>query len=255
MNISLSKKNGDPIFTVKGSKDNGKKFRLDLEFDGDKPIKEYKVPPGGQIIPIKNKTRWVDYIFGPSGVGKSTLAANKIIKPFKKKHNNYPYYLVSPKTDDEVLNRLNPNRIEISYENFIDDPIELEELGDAETGEGSIVLFDDCESIGDPTLRKAVDGLRDQILIRGRSMNISCITINHLSSNGMSTRILLTEAIRFFFFPNSGSPKFIIDILTRYCNLDKDQIKKILSLKNTRSVCVHMRFPPYVITDSEFYLL
>jgi energy-coupling factor transporter ATP-binding protein EcfA2 len=255
MNISLSKKEGEPIFTVKGGKDNGKKFRLDIEYSGDKPIRDYKAPAKSQIIPCGTKTRRCDFIFGPSGSGKSTLAANKIIKPYKKKHPNFPFYLISPKTDDEVLNRLNPNRIEINYDNFVDDPITLEELGDAETGEGSIVLFDDCESIGDPILRKAVDSLRDQILIRGRSMNISCITINHLNCNGYSTRILLTETICFHFFPGCGSPKFIVDILTRYCNLDKEQIKKIITSKNTRSVCVHMRYPNYVMTDSEFYLL
>ena len=86
-------------------------------------------------------------------------------------------------------------------------------------------------------------------------MNISCITINHLNCNGHSTRILLTETTAFHMFPGCGSPKFIIDILTRYCNLDKDQIKKIITSINTRSVCVHMRYPNYVMTDSEFYLL
>ena len=244
-NYSLSKKDGDPVFTVKGGKDSGVKFKITDSVKGT-PVKEYE--NSNKLIPIPGKGRLAEFVFGSSGSGKSTYAA-ELVRSYKRKYPNNPFYLISPKRDDETINKLNPNRIEISFDNFLgDDPITLEEVED------SIVLFDDTEAISDEKLRKAVDSFRDQILVRGRSMEISCIAIMHLAMSGWSTRILIAEAKRIVVFPHAGQINQITNLLKMYVGLSKDQITEVLK-QPSRYVIVNKVAPIYYMTEHKFKLL
>lgn len=242
---TLSKKEGDPVFLVKGGKDSNTKFRL-TTIEKGKPLKEYET--NGKLVPIPGKERTVDLICGMSGVGKSTLAA-EIVRQFKKKYPNYPFYLISPKTDDATINKLNPNRINITFDNFLgDDPLSLEEVED------SIILFDDCESIPDKTLMKAVDNFRDQCLVRGRSLNINVLIIMHVPQSGHATRVVLAECKRIVVFPRGGQVYQITNLLKNYVGLSKDQIKEILA-QQSRYVIIHKQSPNYYMGEHKFKLL
>jgi hypothetical protein len=248
MESSLSFKDGDPTF-----KDGKKIIRINNEFSGKNPIKSYKSK--NKLVLYPGHERRADLIFGQSGSGKSWFSANSIIKPYQQKYRDNPIYLISPKDDDKVINDLGVIQIRIDEENFIEDPIDLDELGNAETGEGSLVLFDDCESIQNHVLRKAVDAFRDNILVRGRSMNISCVVITHLGTGGNATRILLNEVKTFTFFPGRSAPKAIRYVLETYAGLEKKEIEKIINIKGTRSVTYSKTYPNWIMTDNNIRLL
>jgi hypothetical protein len=219
-------------------------------------------PKGKRITQLKTtepilfqtpkKQRRADYIFGPSGVGKSTFATERIIIPYKKQFPNNPFYLVSPKDDDETINKQNPNRIAITYDTFVsEERLTLEEIAPC------IILFDDTEAISDAGVRKGVDSFRDQCLVRGRSLNISVCTIMHLHSGGFATRTLILESNTITFFPQGGQIKGIHDILKTYAGLDENTIKELLAMKTdgVHTACTyHKTFPNWLSTKSAFYL-
>ena len=248
MSISLSKKNGTQIFRVLNGRDKGKKFKLDLEYQGEKPITKYQTSGQIQQIPPKIE-RFCQFIFGASGSGKSYYAS-RLIKEYKKIHPTNGIYLISPKEEDSVLDELNINRIAINYDNFLSD----EKLDDLNECKNALFLFDDCEAISDKKLRDAVDAFRNKLLLQGRSYKSSVIVILHVGMAGNSTKIPLLESQFFTVFPNSGSNTQITNLLQTYAGMSKNQIDKVLKLPS-RSVTIHKQYPLYVLSEHEFYLI
>lgn len=246
---SLSLKDGNPTF-----KDGKKIIRINNEFiptPSHKPIKTYKSKD--KLVLYPGDERRVDLVFGQSGSGKSYFTANSIVKPYKQKYKDRPVYLISPKTDDPAFKE-GIIQICIDEDNFIDDPIDLEELGDAEENEGSLVIFDDIESIPNAKLKKGVYELLNNILIRGRSMNISVVTIIHIALGGHSTRVILAESNTFTFFPGRSPTKTIKAVLENYAGMEKKDIEKLLSIKGTRAITYNKTYPNWVMTDNTITL-
>lgn len=251
MDASISLKIGDPV-----CKDGKKIIRIDSEYSGKKPIRVYKSQNKLVLYP-GDKERRADIIFGSSGSGKSYFAYHSIIKPYKQKYKDRPVYLISPKDDDPLFKEGNGIiQLCIDDDNFVDeDKIDLDELGDAETGEGSLVLFDDIESIADTKLKKGVYDLMNNILIRGRSMNISICVIVHIALGGASTKILLNESKTFTFFPGRSPTKTIKYVLEEYGGMEKKQVEKILSIRGTRAITYNKTWPSWIMTDNSLTLI
>lgn len=245
-NCTISTRHGDPTFSV-----DGQIYRLDCEYTGEKPKRSLKTSQ--KILFVPGKTRRADFIFGPADSGKSTFASERIIDPYKKKYPNNPFYLVSPKDDDKTVNRRNPVRLDPTFDNFLgDEPLTLEEM------DPCIILFDDCESIADNAIRKAVDSFRDICLTRGRSLGISVVTIMHVHMGGHATKILILESSTITYFPKAGQLKGIHDILKIYGGLEEDTIKEMMKLGDGgahSSVTFYKRFPNWVATEHQFFLL
>jgi hypothetical protein len=245
MAVSLSKNDGHPLFIVKAGKEKGKKYKLDLDYRDGPPVKEYKK---GQIQLVPNgKHRECHIIFGPSGSGKSYWA-NNYMKEYKRKFKKRAIYLISPKDEDDSLDERYINRLKMKAKNWIEDPIPLEELED------SLVVFDDCEAIGDREVKMAVDKLKDGILLQGRSKNISCIIICHMLMNYKETRIQNSESHTLTFFPSAGSTYQLREFLSKHCGLSKAQIDEILKMPS-RHVTLHKCYPMWLMTCDYFKLL
>lgn len=248
MSISLSKKNGNQIFKVMSGRDKGKKFKLDLQYEGDKPITKYQTSGRIQQIPPKEE-RFCQFIFGASGSGKSYYAST-LIKEYKQIHPRNGIYLISPKEEDDVLDELNINRIALNYDNFLGD----EKLDDLNECRDSLFLFDDCEAISDKKLRDAVDAFRNKLLLQGRSYKSSVIVILHVGMAGNSTKVPLLESQYFTVFPNSGSNTQITNLLQTYAGMSKSQIETLLKLPS-RSVTIHKQYPLFILSEHLFYLI
>lgn len=250
--MSFSLKKGRPIFRIKGGKLNNEKVFLDdkkVSDNGDN-FNEIIVQDGCiQQIPSYDERDTI-YIAGPSGAGKSTYAA-QFMKEYKKRYPNNNLVLFSPKIDDPQLNILNPVQIKLCEENLIDPmtKINIDELRD------SCVCFDDIEGISDKTLRDAVQNLRNEILVLGRSKHISCITISHLITDNKNTKYPITESQTVVMFPSGGLNYQYQRFLKNYCGLNNAQIHKILRETPSRWITMHKCYPYYILSKDMAYLL
>jgi hypothetical protein len=218
---------------------------------------EYKTM--GMLVPVPKKEREqrnIYYIAGPSGCGKSYTSA-LIIKQWKKL---YPYgkiYLFSEVKKDKALDKLINWRVDITDKKMIDKPIEPDEFKNTDgRGEnrGSLVIFDDVDTITDKELFKSVHNLLDKLLQTGRHQNIDMIVTSHQLMDYKKTRILLQEAQNVIFFPQGGSIYHIDRFLKIYGGVNKHQLKKILGLPS-QWVMFHKSYPQYVLYEHGAFLL
>ena len=117
----------------------------------------------------KDNIREILMVTGPSGSGKSTYICN-YLKEYKKQYKNNPIYLFSTLKSDKSLDKMKPQRINIS-ESLLEDPIVLDDLKD------SICIFDDIEAIKDTKVRK----LDKNQIIKTINVGVSILRIKILA--------------------------------------------------------------------------
>lgn len=204
---------------------------------------------GISFFPIFNmdRERNIFFITGASGSGKSTVAS--ILSMFY--HKLYPkqdIYLFSNKTEDPVFdNKKYINRIDINNKDFVENPIDLNEL------ENSMVIYDDNEFGRDPDMAKEMERLSKLIMLQGRSKKIDYILINHLMTDYKRTRDVLNEMSHFIFFPAFTTKYSVSYVLGKYFGLDPKTITKIFTLPS-RYVCI-VKNPLTCISSKEIFLL
>jgi energy-coupling factor transporter ATP-binding protein EcfA2 len=247
--FTTSKKNSiRPAFKVKKGRLSGKVFHVAKDdIDPESGFKDLTVMDGMiQHIP-GYKDRECLYITGPSGSGKSTYCS-QYAREYKKKHPKNNLVLISPISDDDCLSKLNPIRVTPNEENFINDPITLEEVRD------SLVIFDDVDAIHDKKVKEAVMNFRSQILLTGRHYCTSVLTTSHMICDYKATREQINESHFVTFYPSGGANYHIKRFLKEYCGLKPAEITKILKLPS-RWVTVHKNYPMYVLSKDSVYML
>ena len=257
--LSLSK--GTPI-----AKDSNDIIYLDTEdanensrdsYDADSDSydtdigKEYE--SDGKLEPLMDMTdRDLVYIAGPSGSGKSTFAVN-LINRFMRVYPKYPFYLFSRThhKDDPAFKGMRVNQVMLD-ESLISDPIDITK----ELTDGSIVLFDDINTVQDDKIKKAINKLLEDILEVGRKLRIWCVITNHLviPNEKKIARTVLNELKKIVVFPKSGSSQQISYALKQYFGLSKKQIEDIIQLPS-RWVLVSKSYPMYVTHERGIYIL
>lgn len=251
MNISLSKKTGDPVFIVKSGKNKGKKVKLNMNHDkkSGEPIKEYDTGEQLQMLPAPKGQRTTMIVTGPNSSGKSYFAS-MFIKEYKKKYPHNCVYLISAKKKDAALDVLNVERLKMNRVNWVDDPPVLEEFED------SLVVFDDVEMVpkDDKAIKTGIDNFKNKILLQGRSLNISIIIVCHILLDYRSTTIQNSETTHITIFPSSGATYQIKKFFNTYCGLSKQQVEEILAVKS-RYVTLHKAYPMWYLTCDKFKLL
>jgi Cdc6-like AAA superfamily ATPase len=207
----------------------------------------------GHLLPLLNPNeRTVAYIAGPSGSGKTTYAVN-LIKNFRKIHPKKTFYLFS-RTDqklDPAFNGLKANQVLIN-ENLIEDPIDITK----ELTEGSILLFDDCNTIQNDKIKHAIDKLMSDIMEIGRKLDITIIITNHLviPNEKKMARTVMNEMQSLTVFPKSGSSQQISYALKKYFGLNNNQIEGIISIPS-RWITISKTYPMYVLYDKGCFVL
>lgn len=184
---------------------------------------KFTLRTGGKLSPLPNpKVVEKVLISGISGSGKSTFAA-EYIRNYLKQHRKNGFYIISSVDEDDVLDKLDPDRLD--YDEIAQDGIDMSELED------SILLFDDIGTIQPKSVRKVIEGVRDHLLEVGRHSRTSVINISHLITNHHESRRILNEAQSVVLFPKSNA-RAIKKYLTEYQNFDKDLISRCLNLKS-----------------------
>jgi hypothetical protein len=185
------------------------------------------------------------YIVGPSGSGKSTYAS-KFIKKYLKQNKDNEFFLLSRVFEDDVLDKLDPFRIEIN-ESLVNDPIEPEDVSEA------LVLFDDCALVKDKQLRNSVLNLQDSIAELGRHYKTTLVVVAHQLLDWKNSRVIINEASDVVIFPRGGSVQPYKQFLERYMGLSKKQIAEILKLKS-RAIHVMKSYPNMILYNKGAFL-
>ena len=191
------------------------------------------------IFPIIDEPSYRIYVSGLSGSGKSTFIAEFLKRnPVKK---GAGIFLFSPVEKDEAMDKIK-NVIRVNL-----DDVEKElkkEFTIEEVPEGSVVIFDDCESFPKKVAKRYLE-LRDIFMERGRHRFISTITVSHNCCNGHSTKVCIRESQYWILFPKHNS-RDTRNILKLYGGLEKNQIDEICDMK-TRWCFYHKSIPRYAI--------
>jgi uridine kinase len=184
---------------------------------------KFTLRTGGKLEPLPNK-KVVEKVLisGISGSGKSTFAA-QYIRNYLKQHRGNGFYIISSVDEDDVLDKLEPERLD--YNQIAEDGIDMSELED------SIVLYDDIGTIQPKSVRKVIEGTRDHLLETGRHSRTSVINVSHLITNHHESRRILNEAQSVVLFPRSNA-RAIRKYLSEYQQFDKDLISRCLNLKS-----------------------
>jgi hypothetical protein len=232
---------------IDGAEDAYREMLGEVEQKGSTKI---KLPPGSTFslnVNPDSEKRFIFYIAGASGAGKSYMAKH-IAEQYQKMFKGRPVYLVSKLKIDETLDSMENVPIRLNIEKLIATPMkDLEPLRD------SLVIFDDYDTLTGKEA-KAVQQLIDDICIMGRHTVTSLLILSHHLSNYKSTRLCLTEASHFIVYPQSTGAHALNYFLKTYVGMGP---KEVQAIKNTGSrwLCIHKNFPIYYITETEAGLI
>jgi hypothetical protein len=204
----------------------------------------------GKLTPVPNDSgRETPYIAGQSGSGKSTLTA-EYAGNFKKMYKDGDIFLFSRLDEDPSLDKIKPTRIKID-DSLVHDPIDITK----EIQDGSLIIFDDIDTIQDKKQRDAVYKLLNDVLEIGRHINCYCIVTNHLinPSDRKFGRCILNECSSISFFPKSGNAHQISYVLKNYLGFSTKQIKKVMKLPS-RWVTVFKNYPTCVLYEQGCFI-
>lgn len=167
-------------------------------------------PDGSEFSPLPctaPEQRDVVFISGPSGVGKSTAAADmasNFVEVFSRPGKQALVVIVCPDDPnrDRAFRDAGFKWTWVSPESLVATaaPLELFEGGDGDPG---LVIFDDVEALQDKAQAAAVEALSKAVLERGRKRAIYAYYIAHRPAAGKATKVILQEQ-NACWFPTSG---------------------------------------------------
>lgn len=249
MNVECIGNNIAKIIDVEDSE--FKQIPIYIESDVDKmnkPITELQIPSGCktqymQHMPYKDpkeKTyRQILYITGASGSGKSYYS-KMYINEYKKLFPKNSVYIFSSLTEDRTLDSIDGlKRVKLN-EKFYNTPFTIKDFADC------LLVFDDTEVIKNPLLREKVTNILDLVLETGRHTSTFVIVTSHIATNGLRTKLILTEAHSVTIFPATIGGKTMKYLLDGYFGLDQEQIKRIRRLKS-RWITIIKSYPMLVL--------
>ncbi len=217
----------------------------------------------GNVVRFSNNTklqqlprldeREINYVCGPSGSGKSTYAS-KLMRAYNILFPHRRIFIFSRadiKKDPCFKGIHNIFQIPIN-ETLVETPIDITR----ELEYGTMVLFDDCNTIQDDKQKKVIDKLITDIMEVGRKLGIWIIITNHLviPNEKKVARSILNEIHTITFFPKSGSAQQITYCLNKYFGLNNKQISNILSIPS-RWVTIYKNYPMFVLYENGAFLI
>jgi hypothetical protein len=204
---------------------------------------------------LPNTQRSVVYVSGPNGCGKSVYISNWLIE-FRKMYKNYKVYLISRKTSDDVLDHLIDKRL--NPDELIDAELKAEDFKfDKETGQGSCIVFDDCDTLSadkKKNVRKAVYDLMEDCIEVGRSYGIFLVVSSHIGANQKESKRILNGCTSLTLFTSCLNVNNIY-LLEKHIGLNKDHIKRIKNLKSRWMTIQRNTHPHVLISEKELFLI
>jgi adenosyl cobinamide kinase/adenosyl cobinamide phosphate guanylyltransferase len=203
----------------------------------------------GTFEMVPNETDRIIYIAGPSGSGKSTFAG-KYIEKYRRLHPEAPFFVFSRLPDDPAIDHLEPHRVALDDE-LVETPIEITE----EVVPGTVILFDDTDTLQNKKIQTAVNKIKADIMEIGRHLDIKCVITSHLvnANDRATTRTTLNELNTLTVFPHAGSAYQIGYCLKQYFGFSAKQIKALLDLPS-RWVTIFKNYPNIVLSEKRCLL-
>lgn len=190
-----------------------------------------------------------------SGGGKSTLTAQIIAKNFAKSD----VFIFSPTAGSDpayksLQEKLGRKRVRLINSNSIDIP-----LDESMVKKGSVVVFDDQESVAQPS-RRFINDLQNKLLYHGRHLQnkakegITVFSVMHDSFRSKETKASAIESSRVILFPNlnrGNTTKFLKSRL----NMTSKEIKKIYQfIGKSRWFCIFRHHPNVIISPDKIMI-
>ena len=152
--------------------------------------------------------------------------------------------------DDSVDCIKNLKRVNIRDIEFISEDLDIDDFKD------SMIIFDDTDCISDKQIRAKIQSISEMCLETGRHKNISIIYTSHTACNGHNTKKVLNEAHSITLFLRSLGGKALKYLLESYFGLDKNQIKKIKSMRGDgRALTITKTYPIVAFSEKRAILL
>jgi hypothetical protein len=222
-------------------------------------LKEFTVGPDEyiEILPSPNPTRY--YIAGPSGAGKTYVAAS-LARGYKQLHPKRAIILFARSSDDPAFEGIAREEIvldkleqEAKGRTLDDLAEEIKEIPISDYS-NKLVILDDTDNLTNKPLLKTMVALNGDLMCNGRKLGISTIYISHIMLNAHQSKIPLNESQYVFFFPGSGT-RGIRSFLKDYAGMENTEIKKIMSITNSRWIMLSRNAPRYIATEKSIFLL
>lgn len=219
-------------------------------------IKKMKLRDDNVFEPVLDtESRSIVYICGASGSGKSTLA-RILVDNFHATFPDAQIYMFSRLSSDVAFDDLEKKKvlIRIPIDNdLINSSIDV--VNDIEYG--SMVIFDDIDTISDKKMMGVLNNIKLQILEIGRHKKIYCIVTSHLINTGdrTGTRTMMNEMSSLVIFPRGGGSVYQQRYcLKNYLGLSNDQVDEILNTSDSRWVLISKNYPQYILTQKKVYI-
>lgn len=186
------------------------------------------------IIPY-NVERWVCYIYGKAGNGKSLLASQLALQYKTLNPKNKVFYICSTDIKEDrnfskfdFVMPLDADKI-YSFDMSQDDEREMIK----KLLSNSLVIFDDLDMAKN---RKLVTALQFKLIEVGRKFGISVLIVTHINCAGHTTKMILNELDMYFCFKAGLKNNRLLELYNGY---KKEDLEKI----NTSSfVCFNFRY-------------
>ena len=194
-----------------------------------------------QYIPDDNKERFISYICGASGSGKSYFASD-LANAYKKQNPSNTVYLLSYVDSDSSIERVKDiERIKLDDE-FIATDLNTDDFAN------SLVIFDDCDAITAKAMKAKLRDLLGKLLNTGRHARASVIYLSHIACGGLETKGILNEAHAITFFPSSLGGRARAYLLGQYLGFNRKQIEAIDDIPG-RAITVVKSYPMVMVTE------
>lgn len=240
-NIQNKKKGGvvisnviEPEIVAEVKKGKTSKYIInDPEYDDQTPLvidnMNYVVEP---YIPISGVERFIIFLSGQSGTGKTALAS-LFIKQYIKHYNKNVFYVCETDKNDDV--NLKPLTFIKQLPNEDLESIKITDLRD------SLIFVDDMDY--SPHHKQCMKFI-NMIVETGRKFKVSLIFASHINSKGNESCIYKELSMYLTASRNTMNNRLI----EKYLNLDKQQIQQIQDQKDSAFICINKVFD-CLITD------
>jgi hypothetical protein len=239
---------GIKIAKIKDNKKKNKFIYLDEKSEATNNYKEIKIKDGEiQYIPDSNQNRFISYIVGASGSGKSYFAS-KLAEEYRILYPKNPIYLLSYLTDDSSIDRVKGIKRILLNDDFLEETIECDDL------KNCLTIWDDVDCITDKKMKLKLKELLTKILNTGRHTHTSLIYLSHIACNGVETKGILNEAHSITFFNATLGGRTKSYLLNQYLGLNKKQIEAIDNIEG-RAITILKSYPMVMIAEKEIQLI
>jgi hypothetical protein len=224
--LSVSNKFNKKLINVAKVVTDEKNSYIYLE-DNDKTIiqsNDHNTTRFEPIIPYNNIQRWVCYIYGQSGNGKSVLASQLAIQYKTLNPKNKVFYMCST----DISCDQNFSKLDFVKTLDIDKIYSFDMSQDEERDmiknllSNSLIIFDDLDMAKN---KKLITALQFKLIEVGRKFGCSIIIITHVNCAGHTTKLILNELDLYFCFKSGLKNNRLLETYNGYKKEDLEKIK------------------------------